>query len=155
MGGHGLRPVVSRVPPKTVVRCATGLISADNPQRTTSDEIWRDAGFDGRDARATILKTRLLNCGPFRYGHDFRERGGGCFHEKTRAGAASRGRSRAVYGHAQGLEQVGHAPQVHPPPQMIPPRAQTELRPHFGQTPQPDARLLSLILGGADAFKKM
>ena len=44
---------------------------------------------------------------------------------------------------------------VQPPPQMIPPRAQTELRPHFGQTPQPDARLLSLILGGADAFKKM
>ena len=73
---------------------------------------------------------------------------------KKRGRVPSRGRSRAVSGHAQGLEQVGHAHQVQPPPQMIPPRAQTELRPHFGQPPQPDARLLSLILGGAGAVKK-
>jgi len=58
------------------------LISADNPQRTTADEIWRPAGFDGRDARATILKTHLLNCGPFRSGHGFRERGGFAFMKK-------------------------------------------------------------------------
>ena len=58
MGGTGLRPVVSGVPPETVAGRAQALVSMDNQQRTTSDEIRRDAGFDGRDARATILKTR-------------------------------------------------------------------------------------------------
>ena len=58
MGGTGLRPVVSGVPPETVGGCALAFVSMDNQQQKTSDEIRRDAGFDGRDARATILKTR-------------------------------------------------------------------------------------------------
>ena len=58
LGGTGLRPVVSGVPPETVARRGLALVCADNQQRTTFDEIRRDAGFDGRDARATILKTR-------------------------------------------------------------------------------------------------
>ena len=56
-GSTGLRPVVSGVAPETVGRCGQTLIRADNPQRTLSDEIRRDAGFDGRDARATHWKT--------------------------------------------------------------------------------------------------
>ena len=56
-GSTGLRPVVSGVAPETVGRCEQTLIRADNQQRTFSDEIRRDAGFDGRDARATHWKT--------------------------------------------------------------------------------------------------
>jgi N-glycosylase/DNA lyase len=57
MGSTGLRPVVSGVAPETVGRCGQTLIRADNQQRAISDEIRRDAGFDGRDARATHWKT--------------------------------------------------------------------------------------------------
>jgi hypothetical protein len=32
------------------------LVCADNPWWTMADEIRRDAGFDGRDTRATIPK---------------------------------------------------------------------------------------------------
>ena len=59
MGGTGLRPVVSGVPPETVGKRAWVFDCADNKQRTRPDEIRRDARFDGRDARATILKIRL------------------------------------------------------------------------------------------------
>ena len=58
MGGTGLRPVVSGVPPETVAGRELALVSADNQQQTTSDEIRRNAGFDGRDGRATILEIR-------------------------------------------------------------------------------------------------
>src|ERR1035437_7268258 len=53
IGGTGLWPVVSGVPPETVVKRAPAFNFADNQQRTASDEIRRDAGFDGRDDRAT------------------------------------------------------------------------------------------------------
>jgi N-glycosylase/DNA lyase len=67
MGSTGLRPVVSGVAPETVGKHGQALIRADNPQRTVSDEIRRDARFDGRDARATHWKTfptpqRLAAC---------------------------------------------------------------------------------------------
>ncbi len=65
MGGTGLRPVVSGVPPETVVGCAPTFVSTDKQQRAASDEIRRDAGFDGRDARATISKTRPRNASLF------------------------------------------------------------------------------------------
>ena len=57
MGSTGLRPVVSGVPPETVGKCGQTLIRTDNQQRTVSDKIRRDAGFDRRDARATHWKT--------------------------------------------------------------------------------------------------
>jgi hypothetical protein len=57
-GGTGLRPVVSGVPPETVVGRVSALNSAGSEPRTIPDEIRRDAGFDGRDARATKLMTR-------------------------------------------------------------------------------------------------
>ena len=60
MGGTGLRPVVLGVPPETVVGCALTFVATDNQQWAASDEIQRDAGFDGRDARATILKYALI-----------------------------------------------------------------------------------------------
>ncbi len=56
MGGTGLRPVVSGVPPETVVRRELALVPAINQQWMAPDEIRRDAGFDGRDARATNQK---------------------------------------------------------------------------------------------------
>jgi hypothetical protein len=52
-GGTGLWPVVLGVPPKTVRRRGLALVCANNPWWTMVDEIRRDAGFDGRDARAT------------------------------------------------------------------------------------------------------
>ena len=52
-GGPGLRPVVSGVPPETAGERGRALIPAHNPQRTRPDGIRRDAGFNGRDARAT------------------------------------------------------------------------------------------------------
>jgi hypothetical protein len=58
IGGTGLRPVVSGVPHETVVGRAIALDSVDNRQRTNSDEIRRDAGFDGRDARATHFENK-------------------------------------------------------------------------------------------------
>src|ERR1035437_10236465 len=51
MGGTGLRPVVSGVPPETVARRDLALVSAHNQQWMVTDEI-------RRAARATILKTR-------------------------------------------------------------------------------------------------
>jgi hypothetical protein len=56
MGGTGLWPVVSSGPLETVVRGELPLIPAINQQWMAPDEIRRDAGFDGRDARATNLK---------------------------------------------------------------------------------------------------
>src|SRR5487761_2450264 len=58
-GGTGLRPVVSGVAPETARRRRPALARANNRWRTPPDEIRRDAGFDGRDARATDLKTPL------------------------------------------------------------------------------------------------
>ena len=65
IGGTGLWPVVSGVPPETVAGYASAFVFMNNQQRAASDEIRRDAGFDGRDARATILKTcsRLFGVG--------------------------------------------------------------------------------------------
>ena len=58
IGGTGLWPVVLGVPLKTVWRRGLTLILPSNKPRMVSGEIRRDAGFDGRDARATnrILK---------------------------------------------------------------------------------------------------
>jgi hypothetical protein len=44
------------IPPKTAGRRGLALVCTVNQWRTIIDEIRRDAGFDGRDARATILK---------------------------------------------------------------------------------------------------
>jgi 3-methyladenine DNA glycosylase/8-oxoguanine DNA glycosylase len=65
MGGTGLWPVVSGVPPETVGGRGLDLVPVDNQQRTTSDEIRRDAGFDGRDARATHFKEKNSLCFAF------------------------------------------------------------------------------------------
>jgi hypothetical protein len=56
MGGTGLWPVVSGVPPETVVGRELALVPAINQQWMAPDEIRRDTGFDGRDARTTNLK---------------------------------------------------------------------------------------------------
>ena len=56
MRSTGPWPVVLGVAPETVGRGQT-LIPTDKQQRTVSDKIRRDAGFDGRDARATHWKT--------------------------------------------------------------------------------------------------
>jgi len=56
MGGTGLWPVVSGVPLETLVGHELALIPAINQQWMAPDEIRRDAGFNGRDARATNLK---------------------------------------------------------------------------------------------------
>jgi hypothetical protein len=52
-GSTGLRPVVSGVAPETGGVRGLELKSTNHQQRTLPDEIRRDAGFDGRDARAT------------------------------------------------------------------------------------------------------
>jgi len=60
-GGTGLRPVVSSVALETVVS-RPAIPHSSNPSRSASaGEIRHDAGFDGRDAHATLLKTRLNN----------------------------------------------------------------------------------------------
>jgi hypothetical protein len=56
MGGTGLWPVVSSVPLETVVGRELALVPAINQQWMAPDEIRRNAGFDGRDVRATNLK---------------------------------------------------------------------------------------------------
>jgi len=56
MGGTRLWPVVSGVPLETVVGRELALVPAINQQWMAPDEIRRNAGFDGRDARATNLK---------------------------------------------------------------------------------------------------
>ena len=53
VGGTGVTPVVPGVAPGTGETLAPSPSASANPQRTPSDEIRRDAGFDGRDARAT------------------------------------------------------------------------------------------------------
>ncbi len=53
VGGTGVAPVVPSVAPGTGETLAPSPSASANPQRTPSDEIRRDAGFDGRDARAT------------------------------------------------------------------------------------------------------
>jgi hypothetical protein len=55
-GGTRLWPVVSGVPLETVVGRELALVPAINQQWMAPDEIRRNAGFDGRDARATNLK---------------------------------------------------------------------------------------------------
>jgi hypothetical protein len=59
LGGTGLRPVVSGVAPETGGTATIAPAASVHPQRTFSAEIRRAAGFDGRAARATGLKTRL------------------------------------------------------------------------------------------------
>jgi hypothetical protein len=58
-GGTGLRPVVSGVAPETVAGRANQKLIRATGLRTLTNEIRRDAGFDGRDARATLSKRRL------------------------------------------------------------------------------------------------
>ena len=53
VGGTGVPPVVSGVAPETVAGQTMTSSTATNPNRLAQDEIRRDAGFDGRDARAT------------------------------------------------------------------------------------------------------
>jgi primosomal protein N' len=53
VGGTGVPPVVSGVAPETVAGQTMALSTTTNPNRSTHDEIRRDAEFDGRDARAT------------------------------------------------------------------------------------------------------
>ncbi len=55
LGSTGVPPVVSGVAPETVQRQATTLSSIVNPQRSSFDEIRRDAEFNPRDAGATQL----------------------------------------------------------------------------------------------------
>jgi hypothetical protein len=57
MGGTGLRPVVSGVAPETGARRCQPLLFMNHSKWMRPDEIRRDAGFDGRDARATIATT--------------------------------------------------------------------------------------------------
>ena len=52
-GGTGVSPVVSGVPPETVVRVRHFPLTNDERKSKSHDEIRRDAEFDGRDARAT------------------------------------------------------------------------------------------------------
>lgn len=58
VGGTDLRPVVSGVPPETVVGRASALTSADSEPCKLLDESRRHAGFDARDARVTNRMTR-------------------------------------------------------------------------------------------------
>jgi hypothetical protein len=53
-GGTGVTPVVSGVAPETADRRMVAPESNVHRQFTFRDEIRRDAGFDGRDARATV-----------------------------------------------------------------------------------------------------
>src|ERR1017187_9559525 len=53
MGGTGVTPVVSGVAPETGGGRTAAPSSSVNRPATFPDEIGRDAGFDGRDARAT------------------------------------------------------------------------------------------------------
>ena len=48
LGGTGLRPVVSGDSPETAVGRRLALVSAANQQWTATDDIRRDARFDGR-----------------------------------------------------------------------------------------------------------
>jgi hypothetical protein len=53
MGGTGVAPVVSGVAPETGGGATAAPNSFIHQQFISLDEIRRDAGFDGRDARAT------------------------------------------------------------------------------------------------------
>jgi outer membrane lipoprotein-sorting protein len=59
LGGTGLRPVVSGVAPETGRTATIAPAASVHPQRTSSDEIRHDAGFDRRDACATHFSLRL------------------------------------------------------------------------------------------------
>ena len=50
--------MVSGAAPETGARCGRALVFPSHLLRTPTDEIRRDAAFDGRDARTTTLKTR-------------------------------------------------------------------------------------------------
>jgi hypothetical protein len=56
LGGTGLRPVVSGDSPETAVGRRLALVSAANQQWTATDDIRRDARFDGRAARAVVKR---------------------------------------------------------------------------------------------------
>jgi len=53
VGGTGFQPVVSGVPPETVAGYTIAISRTNDLCRTSHNEIRRDAGFNGRDARAT------------------------------------------------------------------------------------------------------
>ena len=53
MGGTGFQPVVSGVAPETGETSMLSLAVNAHPPISASNEIRRDAGFDGRDARDT------------------------------------------------------------------------------------------------------
>jgi len=55
LGGTGLRPVVWGVAPETAGRRMIAPPSSMNQRSISPDEIRRDAEFDGRDARSTVL----------------------------------------------------------------------------------------------------
>jgi predicted AlkP superfamily pyrophosphatase or phosphodiesterase len=57
LGSTGVPPVVSGVAPETVLTATSALTAYANPRSPSSNEIRRDAEFDGRDARATNPKT--------------------------------------------------------------------------------------------------
>ena len=63
-GGTGVTPVVSGVAPETADRRMAAPESNVHLQFTSRDEIRRDAGFDGRDARATVEQNE---CSAFIY----------------------------------------------------------------------------------------
>ena len=54
-GGTGLRPVVSGVAPETVGSRTIAPPLSMNQRSISPDEIRRDAEFDGRDTRSTVL----------------------------------------------------------------------------------------------------
>jgi hypothetical protein len=56
MGGTGVTPVVSGVAPETGGGATAAPHSSICQQFISLDEIRRDAGFDGRDARAAQLR---------------------------------------------------------------------------------------------------
>ncbi len=58
LGGTGVSPVVSGVPPETVDGRELAPDSSGRLQSTSPDEIRRDAEFNGRDARATSKNPR-------------------------------------------------------------------------------------------------
>ena len=53
LGGTGFQPVVSGVAPETVAGYAATPVPPVGLHRASHDEIRRDAGFNGRDARST------------------------------------------------------------------------------------------------------
>ena len=59
LGGTGVPPVGSGVAPETVLTATPAPAANANPQSSSINEIRRDAGFDGRDTRATKKYSKL------------------------------------------------------------------------------------------------